>query len=198
MPNPKPFITRAGEKLAFALDHFGVAPAGLVCADLGCHVGGFTDCLLQRGAARVYAVDTSHHILDWNLRNDPRVVLMERTNALHVTLPEPVQLLTVDVGWTPQRLILPHAATLLSPAGIIISLLKPHYEATDRERIRGRVREELVDTVVSRVTDDLAAAGLAPAKVVESPLTGKKGGNREFLLLLIPPLEEAPPTVTNV
>lgn len=191
----KTFVSRAGEKLAFALGHFGLDPAGWVCADLGCHVGGFTDCLLQRGAARVYAVDTGRHILDWKLRRDPRVVLLEGTNALHVRLPEPVDLVTVDVGWTPQRLVIPAALALLKATGYVLSLLKPHYEATDAERIRGKVREELVDAVVARALAELRAAGASVGQVVESPLVGGKGRNREFLLLALharPASVEAP------
>lgn len=176
-------MTRAGEKLAFALDHFGLNPAGLVCADLGCHAGGFTDCLLRRGATRVYAVDTARNILDWNLRTDPRVVLMERTNALHVQLPEPVHLVAVDVGWTPQRLIVPHALCLLKPGGAVISLIKPHYEASDAERKGGRVRDEFVEAVVERVVEGLREVGEVRGPV-ESPLRGGKGGNREFFVLV--------------
>jgi 23S rRNA (cytidine1920-2'-O)/16S rRNA (cytidine1409-2'-O)-methyltransferase len=180
----KRFVSRAGEKLAFALDEFHIDPPGLVCADLGCHVGGFTDCLLQRGASKVYAVDTGHHILDWKLRNDSRVVVMERANALHIALPEPVDLVTVDVGWTPQRLILPRAISLLKPAGRAISLLKPHYEAEDKERVRGKVRDDLVAEVVQRTLAELAELGVEVSGTVESPLTGGKGKNREFLLLV--------------
>ena len=176
-------MTRAGEKLAFALDHFGLSPSGLVCADLGCHAGGFTDCLLQRGAARVYAVDTGRNILDWNLRTDPRVVVMERTNALHVELPEPVDLVTVDVGWTPQRLIVPHALRLLRPGGAVISLIKPHYEASAAERKGGRVREEFLEAVVERVVEGLREFGEVCGPV-ESPLRGGKGGNREFFVVV--------------
>jgi 23S rRNA (cytidine1920-2'-O)/16S rRNA (cytidine1409-2'-O)-methyltransferase len=184
MPEPRRFASRAGEKLAFALQHFGADPTGWVCADLGCHAGGFTDCLLQHGAARVYAVDTSYHVLDWKLRTDERVVVMERTNALHVELPEPVDLVTVDVGWTRQRLIIPHALTLLKPGGSAISLLKPHYEATERERVRGKVRTELVAEVVERTLEGLRGIGVAVGEVIVSPITGAKGGNAEFLVEL--------------
>src|SRR4051812_11330036 len=97
------FISRAGQKLDHALTAFGVGVGGLVCADLGSNTGGFVDCLLQRGASRVYAVDTGYGVLDWKLRKDPRVVVMERTNAMHVRLPEPVDLVTIDVAWTRQR-----------------------------------------------------------------------------------------------
>src|SRR5437016_12661481 len=117
-----PFVSRAGQKLDHALDAFRIDVAGLTCADLGCNVGGFADCLLQRGAAKVYAVDTGYGVLDWKLRNDPRVVVMERTNAMHVTLSEPVDLVTVDVAWTKQRHILPAAARIMKQDGRVISL----------------------------------------------------------------------------
>ena len=178
------FVSRAGDKLAFALDQFGVDPAGLICADLGCHVGGFTDCLLQRGAGKVYAIDTGHNILDWNLRNDERVVLMERTNALHAELPEAVELVTVDVGWTRQQLIMPRALAMLRPGGRAISLLKPHYEAERDERKGGRLPDELVEEVVRRTVATLTQAGVNVCQVAESPLRGEKARNREFLLLI--------------
>ncbi|TFG88259.1 MAG: TlyA family RNA methyltransferase, partial [Gemmatimonadales bacterium] len=124
------FVSRAGRKLAAALDAFGLDVAGAICADFGCNVGGFTDCLLRRRAARVYAVDTGYGALAWTLRTSDRVVVMERTNALHCPVPEPVDLVTIDVGWTPQSRIVPAAMRWLKPAGggRIVSLLKPHYE----------------------------------------------------------------------
>ena len=184
MSEPRRYVSRAGDKLAFALEHFGINPTGLVCADLGCHTGGFTHCLVDAGAARVYAVDTSKNILDWSLRNDARVVVMERTNALHVELPEAVDLVSVDVGWTRQRLIVPKALQLVKPGGRIISLIKPHYEATDKERVRGKVREELVEEVVARVVEELRGLGANVSEAVESPLVGAKGGNKEFLVVV--------------
>src|SRR5712675_3605403 len=98
-----PFVSRAGQKLDHALTHFQLDVTGKTCADLGSNTGGFVDCLLQRGATRVYAIDTGYGALDWKLRKDPRVVVMERTNAMHVELPEKVQLVTIDVAWTKQR-----------------------------------------------------------------------------------------------
>lgn len=184
MTEPRTYVTRAGDKLAFALAHFGLEPAGLVCADLGCHAGGFTDCLLQHGAARVYSVDTGHHILDWKLRTDSRVVVMERTNALHLRLPEPVDLVTVDVGWTPQRLVIPVALGLLQPRGAVLSLLKPHYEASPRERAGGRVRPEALQGVVDRTLEEIGQAGGAVEGVAESPVRGGKGQNTEYLVLI--------------
>src|SRR5437870_2103753 len=123
------FVSRAGQKLDHALTTFAIDVTGKICADLGCSTGGFVDCLLQRGAKKVYAIDTGYGVLDWKLRNDPRVVVMERTNAMHVQLPEVVQIVTIDVAWTKQKHILPNAARLLAADGIVMTLIKPHYEA---------------------------------------------------------------------
>lgn len=180
---PRRYVSRGGEKLAAALDAFGIAPAGLVCADLGCNVGGFTDCLLQRGAARVYAVDTGYGALAWKLRKDPRVVSMERTNALHLDLPEPVQLVTVDVGWTRQHLILPAAARLLGAGGRIVTLIKPHYEAEPIDLRGGVLLEERIEDVLAAVRARLETCGISLARTIESPLRGGKG-NREYLALI--------------
>ena len=108
-----PFVSRAGQKLEHALATFGLDVSGRICADLGSNAGGFVDCLLQRGAAKVYAIDTGYGALDWKLRKDPRVVVMERTNAMHAVLPERVQVVTIDVAWTKQRHILPPARRVL-------------------------------------------------------------------------------------
>jgi 23S rRNA (cytidine1920-2'-O)/16S rRNA (cytidine1409-2'-O)-methyltransferase len=174
------YVSRGGEKLAAALDHFRIDPNDRVCADLGCNVGGFTDCLLQRGAAKVYAVDTAYGELAWTLRTDRRVVVTERTNALHVTLPEPVSLVTIDVGWTRQHLILPQALTLLEPGGAIVTLIKPHYEADQKLLRKGVLPDEHVDEVVGEVVADLKRAGLEVVDLVDSPIRGQ-GGNREVL-----------------
>src|SRR5947207_14877164 len=123
------FVSRAGQKLEHALAEFGLDVTGCVCADLGSNAGGFVDCLLQRGAAKVYANDTGYGALEWKLRKDPRVVAMERTNAMHVKLPEQVKLVSIDVAWTKQKHILPAARKLLKEDGIAISLIKPQYEA---------------------------------------------------------------------
>ncbi|MBT5831015.1 MAG: TlyA family rRNA (cytidine-2'-O)-methyltransferase, partial [Candidatus Latescibacteria bacterium] len=119
------FVSRGGDKLDGALDVFGLDVVGQTVADLGSNVGGFTDCVLQRGARCVYAVDTGYGVLDWKLRQDERVVVRERVNALHVTLPEPVDLTVVDVGWTPMVRILPVALNLVRQDGCVIALLKP-------------------------------------------------------------------------
>src|SRR6476660_1813424 len=109
------FVSRAGQKLDHALTTFNLDVTHLTCADLGSNVGGFVDCLLQRGAAKVYAVEKGYGVLEYRLRKDPRVVVMERTNAMHVELPERVSLVTIDVAWTRQRNILPAAKRLLLP-----------------------------------------------------------------------------------
>src|SRR3954466_8595618 len=131
------FVSRAGQKLEHALVTFAVDVTGKVCADLGSNTGGFVDVLLQRGAAKVYSIDTGYGALDWKLRKDPRVVVMERTNAMHVQLPEPVALVSIDVAWTKQRHILPAARRLLLPTGNAISLIKPHYEAAPSSLRKG-------------------------------------------------------------
>ena len=129
------YASRAGIKLEAALDGFGVDVTGRLCADFGCHAGGFTDCLLEHGAACVHAVDTGYGVLDYRLRRDPRVVVMERTNALHAEPPaEPVDMVTIDLGWTRQRFAIPAALRWLGPGGQIVSLLKPHYELDDDEK----------------------------------------------------------------
>ena len=177
------YVTRSGVKLEYALDTFAVNPGGLTCADLGSHQGGFVDCLLQRGAAKVYSVDTSYGTLAWKLRKDPRVVVMERTNAMHVQLPEPVDLVTIDVGWTAQHHVLPAAARILKPDGRILSLIKPQYEAAEHERAAGVVPEENLEPVLVRVRQDIAATGLKILGETRSPIKGG-GGNVEFLWLL--------------
>jgi 23S rRNA (cytidine1920-2'-O)/16S rRNA (cytidine1409-2'-O)-methyltransferase len=182
-PPDSPFVSRAGEKLAAALDAFGIEPAGQVCADLGCNVGGFTDCLLGRGAARVYAVDTGYGALAWKLRKDDRVFVMERTNALHVTLREPVALVTIDVGWTRQHLILPAGLRLLSTGGRMVSLIKPHYEAEAADLRGGVLPAETLDAVMQRMYARVADAGVQFDEVIPSPLLGRKG-NREYLGLV--------------
>ena len=182
---PGKFVSRAGAKLDAALDAFALDVAGLTCADFGCNVGGFTDCLLQRGAERVYAVDTGYGQLAWRLRNDTRVVVMERTNALHCPPPEPVDLVAADVAWTPQALIVPAAMRWLGPGGRMVSLLKPHYELAKmlRRKPPGPLGPARTNRVCMDVCDALARCGWAVRAVMRSALKGK-GGNAEFLLLL--------------
>jgi len=167
----------------------------MVCADFGANVGGFTDCLLQRKAEKVYAVDTGYGELAWTLRNDPRVVVMERTNALHCEPPELVNLVTIDMAWTPQVLAVPAAGKWLAPGGRIISLLKTHYERTKLPNApraaKGRCKrlanlspEQAVDVCV-HVCQQLALHGYRVANVIPSPIQGK-GGGQEYLMLVLP------------
>jgi 23S rRNA (cytidine1920-2'-O)/16S rRNA (cytidine1409-2'-O)-methyltransferase len=189
------FVSRAGAKLAHALEAFKVDVAGLRCADFGCNVGGFTDCMLKAGAARVTAIDTGYGALAWTLRNDPRVEVRERTNALHAVPPEGgVDLVTVDLAWTPQRLAVPAALKWLAPGGRIVTLVKPHYELRDDEKAwldRGFLPHERVPGVVERVAAEMPALGAEVLGSVQSPLVGgktsrKQGvpGNVEWLMLL--------------
>lgn len=180
-----PYVSRGGLKLAAALDAFGLAPAGWVCADFGCNVGGFADCLMQRGAERVYAIDTGYGVLDYRLRRDSRVVVMERTNALHAPLPESVDLVVIDVAWTQQRYIVPAAAACLRPGGRIVTLVKPHYEVA-RERLRDGVLDPAVaKEVLDATLADLAVRGVVVRGQTDSPILGQ-AGNREFLVLIEP------------
>lgn len=182
------FVGRAGQKLEAALEAFEIDVAGATCADFGCNVGGFTDCLLGRGAARVYAVDSGYGVLAWRLRRSDRVVVMERTNVLRCPAPEPVDLVAVDVGWTPQSRAVPAAARWLKSGGRIVSLLKPHYELA---KLRGARPHERLDEAEARrvcleVCRHLGDGPDAPCEVravMRSALRGK-GGNVEFLLLL--------------
>ncbi len=185
------FVSRAGLKLDHALSTFGIDVSGQVCADLGSNTGGFVDCLLQRGAGKVYAIDTGYGALEWKLRKHPRVVTMERTNAIHVALPELVQIITIDVAWTRQRIILPAARRLLGPGGQIIALIKPHYEAAKSMLRGGVLGEELVQGVVESVKDDIQAAGFDLILTVQSPITGAKG-NIEWLAHLRPAANPGP------
>ena len=180
------FVSRAGAKLEHALAALNINPANKICADLGCSTGGFTDCLLQHNAAKVYAVDTGYGVLDWKLRKNPRVVVMERTNAMHVTLPEKVDLITIDVGWTRQKNILPHAAELLAAAGLVITLIKPHYEADPTQLKQGVLPDDLVDSVVARVKQEIEQTGWQWQASTPSPIRGS-GGNSEILATLRQP-----------
>lgn len=178
-----PFVSRGGEKLHHALEAFSLSPAGLVCADLGCSTGGFTDCLIQHGAARVYAVDRGYGVLAASLRSDSRVVLFERTDALRVHLPELVNLVTIDAGWTRQALILPAAVRLLAPGGRILTLVKPQYEASADQLRDGVLPDEQIESVIAPIRASLPALKLSLLGETPSPIRGQ-GGNQELLWLI--------------
>lgn len=182
------FVSRGGEKLADALARFGLDVAGLVAVDVGASTGGFTDCLLQHGARRVYAVDVGYGQLDYRLRTDPRVVVMERTNARHLTqLPEPADLVTMDVSFISLRLVLPAVRRLLRPGGRIVALFKPQFEARRGEVGRGGVvRDPLLHaSLLGRFVSWAVSQRLYLRELALSPLRGP-AGNREFLLLIEP------------
>ncbi len=185
------YVSRGGEKLEAALLAFGIDPTGWVCADVGASTGGFTDVLLQGGASRVYAIDVGYGQLHWRLRQDPRVVVLERTNARYLdALPEAVALITVDASFISLRLLLPTVRRWLSseePGGQIVALVKPQFEA-GREQIDkgGVVRDPKIHRqVLSKLLVWAEAEGLSPQGLISSPLLGPKG-NREFLLWLWP------------
>jgi 23S rRNA (cytidine1920-2'-O)/16S rRNA (cytidine1409-2'-O)-methyltransferase len=185
---PQPYVSRGGLKLAAALDAFGIDPAGRICLDVGASTGGFTDVLLQRGAARVYAVDVGRGQLAEPLRHDPRVVSMERTNARTLrpgALPEPVDLAVVDVSFISLALVLgPVASCFGAAGGDLVALVKPQFEAGRDQASGGVVRDPAVHLGVLRtVADKAGALGLHPLDAIRSPITGPEG-NREFLLRL--------------
>ncbi len=180
---PAPYVSRGGYKLAAALQAFGVDVSGQTCADVGACTGGFTDVLLQSSAARVYAIDVGYGQLDWKLRNDPRVVVMERTNVRHLaSLAEPVEFACIDVSFISLRLVLPVVRNWLSPGGQIIALVKPQFEAGPELVGKGGiVRSPEVHESVLR--DVLGWAGdhqLNIGGLIRSPITGAEG-NVEFL-----------------
>ena len=182
-----PYVSRGGVKLAAALDAFGIDPAGLVCLDVGASTGGFTDCLLQRGALRVYAIDVGHGQLDAKLRGDPRVVVRERVNARSLSrehVPEPVALAAMDLSFISVRLVLPGVVPLLAPGAAAIVLAKPQFEAGRREVPRGGVVRSAATQrrVVLEIEQFGSGLGLVYEGVIPSPIKGARG-NQEFLLV---------------
>ena len=184
-----PYVGRGGLKLAHALDSFGIAVARRDALDVGASTGGFTDVLLQRGAARVVALDVGHGQLDWRLRNDPRVVVIEHFNARHLTpadLPGSVDIVVIDVSFISLRQILPPVATVLREGADVVALVKPQFEAGRDEVRKGIIRDPAVhDRVLAEVTAAGAEVGLTRVGSTPSPITGQKG-NVEFLLHLRP------------
>jgi 23S rRNA (cytidine1920-2'-O)/16S rRNA (cytidine1409-2'-O)-methyltransferase len=181
------FVSRGGDKLEAALDAIPIDPQGLICLDVGCSTGGFTDCLLQKGAARVYGVDVGYGQFDWRLRQDPRVVLLERTNIRNIDsslIPEPVGLVVIDVSFISLTKVLPGLLPLLEKPAIIITLVKPQFEVGKGQVGRGGIvrdegqRQGALEGIV-RFGKDL---GLQLLKTLDSPIKGKKG-NLEILAI---------------
>ncbi len=195
-----PFVSRGGLKLRHALDVFDLDVRGMRCADFGANVGGFTDCLLQAGAAHVSAVDTGYGTLAWKLRQDSRVKVMERHNALHAAPPDGgrFDLVVMDMGWTPQRMCVPAALKWIGPSGRILTLIKPHYELVTAEKPlldAGVLSVSDAANVTDRVIAEMPALGVHVIASTLSPVVGGKtkgnaAGNREWLALL----ERAEPT----
>jgi 23S rRNA (cytidine1920-2'-O)/16S rRNA (cytidine1409-2'-O)-methyltransferase len=187
------YVSRGGHKLEHGLHHFGIKVEGLSVVDLGASTGGFTDCLLQHGASRVFAVDVGRGQLAWKLRNDPRVVVMESTNARGIsptTFPQPFELLdlaVIDCSFISLRKVIPPAVALLKPSGRIIALIKPQFEAGKAEADKGEgviTDPEVHQRVLAEMEQFVAAQpGLTWRGVTESPLLGP-AGNKEFLVLI--------------
>jgi 23S rRNA (cytidine1920-2'-O)/16S rRNA (cytidine1409-2'-O)-methyltransferase len=205
------FVSRGGDKLQAAFDLFDLDVTAQVCVDVGASTGGFTDCLLQHGAAKVYAIDVGHGLLHWNLRNDPRVVLMEKTNARFVeTLPEPIDFVTIDASFISLKILLPVVRAWFTPplspehvqergegaevGGEVLALIKPQYEAGRKEAARGKgvVRDPEIHRRVLRETLTFSLeAGYQIKGLGRSPVLGPKG-NAEFLAWLATPKEREP------
>ncbi len=190
---PLPYVSRGGFKLAAALDRFPIPIEHAICADVGASTGGFTDCLLQRGAARVYAIDVGYGQLNWKLQTDPRVVIMDRTNARYVeSLPEPIDVAVVDASFISLRLILPAVLkwmqTEANGAGAhVVTLIKPQFEAgRDKVGPGGVVRDPAIHAEVLRTMwETVSAIGFSPIDLIRSPIEGP-AGNIEFLAWLRP------------
>jgi len=183
LSEPPRYVSRGGEKLEAALERFRISPQGRVCADVGASTGGFTDCLLQRGAAKVYAIDVGKGILDWKLRNDPRVAVWEERNARYLdALPEPIDLVTADVAFISLRLLFPVFIRWMQPGGQAVVLIKPQFEAGRSQVGKGGVvRDPAVHrSVLEEVLRSAGQAGFCVEGLMPSPLKGP-AGNTEFL-----------------
>ncbi len=180
-----PYVSRGGYKLAGALDAFHIDVTGRICLDVGASTGGFTDCLLQRGAAKVWAIDVGHGQLDWKIRNDPRVVVREGMNARYLNpeeIPEPFDLAVCDASFISATMLIPSIVPLLEPAGEMIVLVKPQFEVERGQVGKGGIvkEPELHQAACDRVRGAVEMLGFH-AEIMESPIQGAEG-NREFLL----------------
>ena len=183
---PPKFVGRGGLKLEGALDHFGIDPSGATALDIGASTGGFTDCLLQRGAAKVYAIDVGHGQLAWKIRNDPRVVVQENLNARYLSradISAPIDLCVIDVSFISLTLILPNAFDLLTPTGVILALIKPQFELQSDDIGRGGIVSDpsLHEKARQKVEQFISASGHVVTGIVPSQITGTDG-NQEFFI----------------
>lgn len=180
----KDFVGRGALKLSGALDVFAISPSGKICADVGACTGGFTEVLLLRGAEKVYAIDVGYGDLDWKIRTNPRVVVMERTNVRYVErLPEPIDLVTIDVSFISLTKVLPVISKWLIPGGVVIALVKPQFEAAKEDVGEGGIIESAAvhERVIQTARDFLPSVGLAHRATIPSPILGTEG-NKEFLM----------------
>jgi 23S rRNA (cytidine1920-2'-O)/16S rRNA (cytidine1409-2'-O)-methyltransferase len=180
----KDYVGRGAIKLAGALDTFAVSPSEKICADVGACTGGFTEVLLLRGAAKVYAIDVGYGDLDWKIRTNPRVVVMERTNVRYVEkLPDSIDLVTIDVSFISLTKVLPVVSRWLVPGGVVIALVKPQFEAAKEEVGEGGIIQDpaVHERVTQTVRDLLPSVGLAHRGTIPSPIAGTEG-NKEFLM----------------
>ena len=183
---PALFVSRSGDKLAAALEAFHIDPRGAIGLDVGCSTGGFTDCLLQRGATRIYAIDVGYGQFEWRLRKDSRVVLLERTNIRYVdrtAVPEPIDLAVIDVSFISLTLVLPAVVHLLNSSAMVVALVKPQFEVGKGQVGRGGIVRDDVqrEAVTAKVIACAAHLGLQLKGVLDSPVVGRKG-NREILV----------------
>lgn len=181
-----PYVGRGGVKLESALDHFGVEVAGVTALDIGASTGGFTDCLLQRGATKVYAIDVGHGQLAWKIRNDPRVIVREKLNARFLSradIPDEIDLCVIDVSFISLTLILPNAFELVTPNGMILALIKPQFELQAADVGRGGIVREpaLHEKAERKIRDFVLEAGHTITGIVPSGITGTDG-NQEFFI----------------
>ncbi len=186
LAEPPRFVGRGGLKLEGALDHFVIDPTGATALDIGASTGGFTDCLLQRGAARVYAIDVGHGQMAWKIRNDPRVVVRENLNARHLSradIPEQIDLCVIDVSFISLSLILPNAFELITPTGVSLALIKPQFELRPEDVGRGGIVSELAlhEKAQQKIRTFITAQGHVVAGIVPAPITGTDG-NQEFFV----------------
>ncbi|HER62767.1 MAG TPA: TlyA family RNA methyltransferase [Desulfobacteraceae bacterium] len=183
------YVSRGGQKLEAGLQYFGINPREKVCADIGCSTGGFTDCLLQHGAEKVYSVDVGYGVLDWKLRQDERVVVLERKNARYLTredIPEPVDLAVIDASFISLELLLEPVSRMFDGAVSIVALVKPQFELPrDKVTTGGVIRERsLHEEALEKIRAFAASVGLECRGIVASPISGAKG-NREFLMHIV-------------
>lgn len=174
-------VSRAYEKLLYGLEHWELKAwlKDKVCADFGSSTGGFVQAILEQQPKKIYSIETSKNRLHFSLKEDEKVIVMDKTNALYVSLPEPCDFISIDVGWTPQRLVIPNAIKNLKPSSEskIVSLVKPHYESGS-----SLVGDEDIPEILEKVKQEVSEY-VNVIDIIESPLTGKRAGNKEFLML---------------